>query len=118
MTEKTHTYELDLALELTGPQVEALRVAHEMGRYSNPATSTIEEVAEELGLSYGGAGSRLRRARHAVLKQVVAALDDPRPNSPAGLDELARRAGERAGGALVERQRQAGPRIDDSRGRE
>lgn len=56
---------------LTPPQAEALRVAHEAGYFSVPREATASEVADELGISKSAFLERLRRGQSALLEQVV-----------------------------------------------
>jgi len=59
---------------LTDPQREAVRTAYEMGYFEIPRTATLEDVADELGISASACSERLRRAQTALVETHVADL--------------------------------------------
>ena len=52
---------------LTAEQYEILNIAHEMGHYDVPRETTLEAVADRLGISRQAASERLRRAHKSVV---------------------------------------------------
>ncbi|WP_226004088.1 helix-turn-helix domain-containing protein [Natrinema salinisoli] len=52
---------------LTGRQREALRVARELGYFEVPRSTSVEDVAGELGCAPGTAAEHLRKAEEAVM---------------------------------------------------
>jgi predicted DNA binding protein len=58
------------AQELTGPQREALLLAFEMGYFDEPRTSTLEDVAAELGISRQALAKRLRRGHRRLIERL------------------------------------------------
>lgn len=59
---------------LTEPQREALVLAYERGYYESPRTVTLEEMADELGITGQSLGARLRRG---INRLVGSTLVDP-----------------------------------------
>ena len=57
---------------VTEEQHEVLRIAHEMGHYDVPRETTLDAVAEELGISRQAASERLRRAHQGVVGDYLA----------------------------------------------
>jgi predicted DNA binding protein len=57
--------------ELTAPQREALLLAYEMGYFDEPRTTTLEEVASELGISRQAVANRLRRGYRALIREML-----------------------------------------------
>jgi len=53
--------------ELTDPQREALVLAYERGYFDSPRTASLEEVAEELGITQQSLSSRLRRGHRRLV---------------------------------------------------
>lgn len=61
---------------LTENQREALLLALEMGYFEEPRGATLNEVADELGISQPSAGGRLRRGIKRLLLSTVAEAGD------------------------------------------
>lgn len=53
--------------DLTEAQREALVIAYEQGYYRSPREITLEEMAEDLGITGQSLGSRLRRGIHRLI---------------------------------------------------
>ena len=53
--------------DLTEPQREALVLAYERGYYHSPRAVTLEELADDLGITGQSLGSRLRRGTHRLV---------------------------------------------------
>ena len=53
--------------DLTETQREALLLAWERGFYQSPREATLDEIAEELGITGQSFGSRLRRGTHRLI---------------------------------------------------
>jgi predicted DNA binding protein len=62
---------LDAKQDLTEAQREALVLAYERGYFSSPRETTLEEIADELGISQQAVGSRLRRGNRRLIEQVL-----------------------------------------------
>lgn len=56
---------------LTPAQREALLVAHERGYFNDPRDVTLEELADDLGVSATGLGRRMRRALSALIERTL-----------------------------------------------
>lgn len=54
-------------------QIEALSVALSMGYYAVPRRRTLEDVADEVGVSHQALSERLRRGQQGVLAQLIGA---------------------------------------------
>lgn len=63
---------------LTEAQREALALAYERGYFETPREHTLEEIAEELGITGQSLGSRLRRAVNRLVADAVTADGDAR----------------------------------------
>ena len=61
---------------LTEAQREALALAYERGYFRTPRESTLDEIADELGITGQSLGSRLRRAINRLVAGAVAADGD------------------------------------------
>lgn len=62
----------DQPTELTDAQREALLLAHKRGYYDTPREATLEEIADELGISRQALASRLRRGTsHLITSSLV-----------------------------------------------
>lgn len=59
------------APELTDRQRAALTLAHERGYFSEPRTTTLEEIATELGISRQALSNRLRRGYRTLVESYV-----------------------------------------------
>lgn len=59
---------------LTASQREILLTAHELGYFEEPRGASLEEIADELGISSSAASGRLRRAMDALVVSTL--LDD------------------------------------------
>lgn len=70
---------LDAKRGLTGSQQEALVVAYEHGYFDTPRETTLQEVADDLGISQQALGARLRRGYRRLVEQ---ALIESRPERP------------------------------------
>lgn len=57
---------------LTDEQVATLRAALDNGYYTVPRETTLEELAEELGVSHQALSERLRRTHRALVETVIA----------------------------------------------
>ena len=57
--------------DLTETQREALLLAYERGYYESPRNITLEEMAEELGISGQSLGSRLRGGIHRLIGRTL-----------------------------------------------
>lgn len=57
--------------DVTSEQHEALTTAAELGYFAVPRNATIEEVAEELGISHQAVSERLRRGTENVVRDVL-----------------------------------------------
>jgi len=64
---------------LTDRQQEALRTAYEMGYFEIPRTTSLEAVADQLGISASSLSERLRRAQTHVIETSVASTWPPLP---------------------------------------
>ncbi len=53
--------------ELTDTQREALMLAFERGYFDSPRTATLQEIAEELGITQQSLSSRLRRGHRRLI---------------------------------------------------
>lgn len=53
--------------ELTETQREALVVAHELGYFDSPREASLEDVAEELGITQQSVSSRLQRGHRRLI---------------------------------------------------
>lgn len=56
---------------LTDPQREALRAALEMGYFAVPRGTTLDDVADELGVSVQAVSTRLRRGQRNLLRAAL-----------------------------------------------
>jgi predicted DNA binding protein len=57
--------------DLTEDQREALQLAYERGYYQTPRQTTLDEMAEEFGITGQSIGSRLRRGIHRLIGSTV-----------------------------------------------
>jgi hypothetical protein len=64
---------------LTDPQREALRIAYELGYFEVPRRASLDDVAEELGVSASSVSERLRRAQTHLVETTVASTWPPLP---------------------------------------
>ena len=62
---------LEAQHELTEKQREALILAFERGYFDSPREATLEEVADELGISHQALASRLRRGNRRLIEKVL-----------------------------------------------
>lgn len=53
--------------ELTGAQREALTLAHERGYFDTPRETTLEELADELGITQQSLSARLKRGHRRLI---------------------------------------------------
>jgi predicted DNA binding protein len=60
---------------LTAPQQEALMLAYKHGYYRTPREVTLEELADELGITQQAVASRLRRGINQILGETLRELD-------------------------------------------
>ncbi|WP_284010443.1 helix-turn-helix domain-containing protein [Haloarcula pelagica] len=65
---------------LTDRQHEALRIAYERGYFDIPRQASLEDVAEELGITPSSVSERLRRAQTQLIEETVATTWPPLPN--------------------------------------
>jgi len=61
---------------LTEPQRRLLATAVEAGYYDTPRTTTLTELAEQVGVAKSTASERLHRAEGTVIKEFVERIDD------------------------------------------
>lgn len=64
---------------LTDPQREALRTAYEMGHFEIPRAASLDEIADELGITASALSERLRRAQMHLVETTVAPTWPPLP---------------------------------------
>ena len=57
--------------ELTETQREALVLAHERGYFDTPRESSLEEIADELGITQQSVSSRLRRGHRRLISKTL-----------------------------------------------
>jgi predicted DNA binding protein len=57
--------------ELTEKQREALLLAFERGHFDSPRESTLQEVADELGITQQSLSSRLRRGNRRLIEEAL-----------------------------------------------
>jgi len=65
---------------LTDRQHEALRIAYERGYFDIPRQASLEDVAEELGITPSSVSERLRRAQTQLIEETIATTWPPLPN--------------------------------------
>jgi predicted DNA binding protein len=56
---------------LTETQREALVLAHERGYYDSPRETSLEEIADELGITQQSLSSRLRRGYRRLVGETL-----------------------------------------------
>jgi predicted DNA binding protein len=71
LTELHAVRALDAKRNLTDPQRDALQLAFERGYFNSPRETTLQEIAEELGISQQALGSRLRRGNRRLIEQAL-----------------------------------------------
>lgn len=59
----------DVRQDLTETQREALTLAYEQGYFDSPRETTLEEVADDLGISQQALSSRLQRGNRRLIEQ-------------------------------------------------
>lgn len=62
---------LDATHDLTDGQREALVLAYDRGYFNSPRETTLEEIADELGISQQALGARLKRGNRQLLEQAL-----------------------------------------------
>ena len=67
---------------LTEPQREALALAYERGYFESPRGATLEEVADELGITGQSLGSRIQRGVERLVAEALAADGDATDRGP------------------------------------
>ncbi|WP_424004872.1 helix-turn-helix domain-containing protein (plasmid) [Haloarcula salina] len=65
---------------LTDRQQEALRTAYERGYFDVPRGASLEDVADELGVSASSVSERLRRAQTQLIQETMATTWPPLPD--------------------------------------
>ena len=70
----------EVGVELSSAQHDALRLAIERGYFSVPRGTTLEEIAEELGISRQAVSERVRRGTESVLRDSLPGVD-PGPDT-------------------------------------
>lgn len=70
-TDDTEPVLVDLS-SVTRKQWEAMEIAHEHGHYSQQRGGSLDEIADELGLSTSGVSQRLRSAESHLVDAVLA----------------------------------------------
>lgn len=68
---------------LTDRQREALRTAYQLGYFEIPRRTSLEAVADELGVAASSASERLRRAQTELVEKTVATSWPPLPGERA-----------------------------------
>lgn len=71
LTELHALRSLDVTHELTDGQRKALVLAYERGYFDTPRETTLEELANELGVSQQALGSRLQRGYRRLVEQTL-----------------------------------------------
>ena len=71
---------------LTAPQYETLLTALHSGYFSIPRGASLQEVADELGVSSQAASERLRRGMKTLVRATLAATDDDRIRMPESVE--------------------------------
>lgn len=66
---------LDARLDLTDTQRESLILAYERGYFESPRETTLQAIAEDLGISQQALGSRLRRGNRRLIEQALLESD-------------------------------------------
>mgnify|MGYP000707679706 CR=1 FL=1 len=56
---------------LSGPQLEALTIAYDMGYFDNPRQTTLGEIGERIGISSGAVSGRIRRGVKTAVGDLV-----------------------------------------------
>jgi len=69
LTELRAVQPLDARHELTEKQREALILAFERGYFNSPRETTLQEVADELGITQQSLSSRLRRGNRRLIEK-------------------------------------------------
>jgi predicted DNA binding protein len=72
------TAEIEFGAGLSPAQREALRLAVEHGYFSIPRETTLEEIAEDLGISRQAVSERVRRGTESVLHHSITGIDPGR----------------------------------------
>lgn len=57
---------------LTDAQREAMQLAHEHGYFDSPRETTLDEIADELGISRQAVADRLRRGHRRLIEATIA----------------------------------------------
>lgn len=57
--------------ELTGKQREAIVLAYEMGYFDSPRSTSLSDIAAELGITQQSLSSRLRRGLHRLIYRTL-----------------------------------------------
>jgi hypothetical protein len=65
---------------LSDRQREALRLAYEMGYFEIPSKASLEDIADELGVTSSAVSERLRRAQTHLIETSVAPMWPPLPS--------------------------------------
>jgi hypothetical protein len=65
---------------LTDRQHEALRIAYERGYFDIPRQASLEDIAEEIGVSPSSVSERLRRGQTQLIEETVATTWPPLPD--------------------------------------
>lgn len=81
MVEAGRDADLETATALTDAQEEAISEAYRQGYYDVPRQISLEELAEELGISHQALSERLRRANKVLASEQ---LDQPAERTTAG----------------------------------
>ncbi|WP_380676830.1 helix-turn-helix domain-containing protein [Salinigranum sp. GCM10025319] len=71
---------------LTSPQYETLLTALRNGYFSIPRGASLQEVADELGVSSQAASERLRRGMKTLVRATLADTDDERIGEPESIE--------------------------------
>jgi hypothetical protein len=72
------TAEMEFGVGPSAAQREALRLAVERGYFSIPRETTLEEIAEDLGISRQAVSERVRRGTQSVLRRSMTGIDPGR----------------------------------------
>lgn len=73
--------------ELTSPQYETLVAALERGYFSIPRGASLQDIADELGVSSQAASERLRRGMKALVRNTLGSVEQPQANDPLELEQ-------------------------------
>lgn len=73
--------------ELTTPQYETLVTALERGYFSIPRGASLQDIADELGVSSQAASERVRRGMKALVSNTLGSIEQPRSDDSLELEQ-------------------------------